>query len=137
MAFRAESEAARPGPAVRIFALCFLAVLLAAGLCGCGPFPEREYREDLVVPLEEGPDAVVIKEWSFLLGSGADVYYRKGEEDPVLLGTTSGADDGFCPFENGLYEITKEGNTVRVSWCFDPGHGEDRSFWRSKTFDIP
>lgn len=105
--------------------LCALLILFA----GCGA-SEREYKDDLIVPLE-GDERLIIREWSFLLGSGAEVYYQRGDQDPVLLGQTNGGDDGACPFSMGQYEIVREGDTVSIKWLFKDG------IWRSKTFELP
>ena len=106
-----------------------LAVVLLAFLCGCGA-AEREYREDIVYPLKDGESFLIIKEWQYLLGSGEEVYYQKGDRSPVLLGELTGADDGFCPFAEGLYEITEGENAVTVSWYFSS------DVWRSETFEL-
>lgn len=105
--------------------LCALLIFFA----GCGA-SEREYKDDLIVLLE-GDERLIIREWSFLLGSGAEVYYQRGDQDPVLLGQTGGGDDGACPFSMGQYEIVREGDTVLIKWLFRDG------IWRSKTFELP
>jgi hypothetical protein len=113
-----------------------LVVLLA--FCGCdseGDF-EREYYDDIYFTLQDASEKLIIKEWSFLLGSGSEVYYQKGDDDPILLGKTTGGDDGFCPFKEGLYEITQDGRSVTVKWCFRPSD-KDTSNWRSETFELP
>lgn len=114
--------------------LCLLSIALTC-FCGCGEF-EREYNDDIVYELQNGTDFIIIKEWKFLMVSGAEIYYKQGNEAPVLLGETAGADDGFCPFEKGLYEITQEEGSICVSWCFDPAN-DDRASWHSKSFDLP
>ena len=108
--------------------------ILVIALAGCAPM-EREYHADLVVPLQDPSEQLVIKEWSFLQGSGAEVYYQKDGAEPVLLGKTTGGDDGFCPFREGLYEITQDGSALTVSWCFHPSDN-DKTNWRSETFDL-
>lgn len=118
---------------VMIALLCLS--LTFACFCGCETF-EREYNDDIVYELQNGSDVIIIKEWSFLLGSGAEIYFKKGDEKPVLLGQTSGGDDGFCPFEAGLYEIRQDGNSICVSWCIDSSDN-DRSHWHSENFDLP
>lgn len=110
-----------------------LVVLLA--FCGCdseGDF-EREYYDDIYITLQDESEKLIIKEWSFLLGSGSEVYYQKSDDDPILLGKTTGGNDGFCPFKEGLYEITQDGRSVTVKWCFNPS----MSIWRSETFELP
>lgn len=118
-------------------AIITLLSLLLVLVCffGCETL-EREYNDDIVYELENGSDVIIIKEWSFLLGSGAEIYYKAGDEKPVLLGQTTGGDDGFCPFEAGSYEIKQDGNSIYVSWCFNPSDN-DRSHWRSENFDLP
>ena len=110
-----------------------LVVLLA--FCGCdseGDF-EREYYDDIYITLQDESEKLIIKEWSFLLGSGSEVYYQKSDDDPILLGKTTGGNDGFCPFKEGLYEITQDGRSVTVKWCFNPS----MSILRSETFELP
>ena len=112
-----------------IFVLCFCLFL-----CGCGT-SGREYKDDITFKLNDQDDVLIIKEWTYLLGSGADIYYKHGDDSPVFLGKTSGGDNGFCPFSEGLYEITQDKETVVISWCFKPSDN-DRSHWQSKTFDL-
>lgn len=113
-----------------IFVLCFCLLL-----CGCKT-SVREYKEDITFQLQDKDDVLIIKEWTYLLGSGADIYYKHGDDAPVFLGKTSGADNGFCPFSEGLYEITEDGDTVIMSWCFKPSDN-DRSHWHSESFKLP
>lgn len=117
------------------YILVSLLIVVSAGLYGCDTL-EREYKEDIVYELPDSENKIIIKEWEFLQGSGAEIYLKKGEENPVLLGKISCADDGFCPFEAGLYEITQDENSITVSWCYDPTN-EDRSSWRSQSFELP
>ena len=112
--------------------LCLSAVILAC-LCGCGT-SGREYKDDIEYKLIENDGVLIIKEWTFMLGSGAEIYYKNGGKT-TLLGNTTGADNGFCPFAEGMYEITESGNTVCVSWCFKPSDN-DKSHWRTKTFEL-
>lgn len=109
-----------------------LMITCALGLVGCNS-AEREYYDDIVIDLQDSSEKIIIKEWSYLQGSGAEVYYTKGDAEPILLGKTTGGDDGFCPFKEGLYEITQDGNSVTVKWSFNPS---DKSTWRSKTFAL-
>ena len=105
--------------------LCALLILFA----GCDT-SGREYQEDLIVELS-ADEKLIIREWSFLLGSGAEVYYQRENQRPFFLGQTGGGDDGACPFSLGQYEIVREGNTVTIKWLFRDG------IWRSKTFELP
>lgn len=95
----------------------------------------REYNEDIVLPLQDPSEKIIIKEWSFLMGSGAEIYYQKDCGNLILLGKTTGGDDGFCPFNEGLYEILEEDRAVTVKWCFRPS--DNKADWPSKTFRLP
>lgn len=118
----------------KVMALLCALLLITACACACGT-SEREYNEDIVYELDDG-SSIIIKEWSYLLGSGAEIYFKKGNEKPVLIGNTTGGDDGFRPFEAGLFEITQDENALHISWCFAPSDN-DKSKWRSKTFELP
>ncbi len=113
--------------------ICLSAVVLSC-LCGCGT-SGREYKDDIEYNLTENDGALIIKEWTFLQGSGAEIYYKIGDT-MTLLGNTTGADNGFCPFAEGSYEIKEYGDSVCVSWCFRASDN-DRSHWKSKTFEFP
>ena len=120
---------------LKVIAMMSVIWILILTLAGCAPM-EREYHADLVISLQDPLEQLVIKEWSFLQGSGAEVYYQKDGAEPVLLGKTTGGDDGFCPFQKGLYEITQDGGTVTVRWSFQPNDW-DKTHWRSETFRLP
>ena len=90
----------------------------------------REYKEDLIVELSTD-EKLIIKEWCFLLGSGAEIYYQRENQKSVFLGRTSGGDDGACPFSLGQYEIACDGNAVTIKWRFDT------DTWHSETFELP
>lgn len=113
----------------------FLVVVLFLCLAGCNS-SQREYYDEVVIDLQNSSEKIIIKEWSYLQGSGAEVYYQKGDAEPILIGKTTGSDDGFCPFKEGLYDITQDGNSLTVKWCFNPSD-KDKSTWKSKTFELP
>lgn len=109
----------------------FIVILLLAAilLSGCKS-TGREYFADISVPLEHGSAEIVIKEWQFLLGSGAEIYYKQGD-DLTLLGTTTGGDDGYCPFAAGKYTVALEDNALLIRWHF----GGD--VWKEAQFSLP
>ena len=111
------------------------AVVLFLCLVGCNA-TERDYYDDIIFPLHDSSEKIIIKEWSWLQGSGAEIYYHKDDASPILLGKTTGTDDGFCPFQEGLYEITQRNRSVTIKWCVDPSE-VDKDNWRSKTFELP
>ena len=110
-------------------------IVFILGLAGCNS-TMRQYNEDIVLPLNDPSEKIIIKEWTFLSGSGAEIYYQSDKTSPVLLGKTTGADYGFCPFNEGLYELTQEDGAVTIKWAFR-GSDEDKRNWRSVTFYLP
>lgn len=113
-----------------IVALSCLIILFT--FSGCDS--RREYNDDIHLQLEEHQAEIVIREWSYLLGSGAEVYYRDKDKD-VLLGNLLGGDDGFCPFKEGLYAVTFDDNKLTIEWCRFPN--SERDSWETKTFELP
>ena len=77
----------------------FLILLCIFVLSSCSS--GREYYDDIVVQFENDEAEIVIREWSFLLGSGAEIYCNIGGK-MTLLGQISGMDNSFCPFSKGL-----------------------------------
>ena len=110
--------------------LIILATVILCCFCSCSLGFEREYYDDIVITLQDREGVLVIKEWEFLLGSGAEIYYRYKDQKPILLGKTLGGDDGYCPFKNGNYEITQNADSVDISL---PYGGEDKIY----SFDLP
>ena len=115
---------------VLVFVLICSIMLFTFGGCSL----EREYYDDIQIHLKTVNAEIVIKEWSFLLGSGAEVYYRAGGKD-VFLGNLSGGDDGFCPFKEGKYSVTIDEDKLTIEWPKFPN--SERDNWEKKTFDIP
>lgn len=113
--------------AIAFASVFVLAILVLFSGCSSG----REYKDDIVVELTDREGTLIIREWSFLLGSGAEVYYDYGWRS-IRLGQTSGADDGYCPFEAGRYRVTQKEDTVELSW-----RSNSVGVWRSQTFDLP
>ena len=81
----------------------------------------------------ESRDAeIVLREWSWLSGSGAEVYYKEDGKE-IKLGQTTGGDNGYCPIKNGMYRLSEDGDTVTIEWLFRASG----DLWQSKTFDLP
>ena len=110
------------------FASVFVLAILVL-FSGCSF--DREYKDDIVIELTDREGVLIIREWSFLMGSGAEVYYDYGWRS-IRLGQTSGADDGYCPFEAGQYRVVQKDDAVELSWRFN-----DAGVWRSASFDLP
>ncbi len=95
---------------------------------------QKQYFDDITVQLTGREGEIIIKEWSYLLGSGADIYYRE-EGETTYLGKTTGGDDGYCPFNDGQYELKLEGDTIQLRWQYR-GNGNDKTLVE-KEFVLP
>lgn len=115
----------------KMIVLLLLAALIV--LPGCS-YDAREFLADISVPLEDGSAEIGIKEWRWLLGSGAEIYYQQDGE-LTLLGKTTGGDNGYCPFEAGKYTLNVEENELVIRWSFRPSTPEDS--WRENRFALP
>lgn len=115
--------------------LTITAMLFCFGGCD-NEFLSRDYLEDICVPLENRSGELIIREWTYLLGSGVELYYRKdGKMTPI--GQTGGGDDGFCPFAAGMYEIDIQGDVLTVKWAFQPYQKNLKDEWRVAEFTLP
>ena len=115
----------------KMTALLLLAVLALLPCCSCD---DREFLADIFVPLEDTSAEIVIKEWRWLSGSGAEIYYQKSDE-LTLLGKTTGGDDGYCPFAAGNFSIDVEKSELVVRWSFRATDPENS--WREERFALP
>ncbi len=109
---------------------CLLLMLILGG-CGSERL-EREYYDDIHIPLETQQGEIIIKEWTFLLGSGAEIYYKNGGKN-ILLGQLQGGDDGYCPFKEGLYEVSEDDGIFTIEWCT---YDRAREHWSKETFEL-
>ena len=67
-------------------------------------FPPKDYQKDLIVTVPDSDVTLVIKEWSWGLGSEAEIYIKDGKNEEYLRSVSCG-DDGETPFKDGKYEI--------------------------------
>ena len=111
-------------------------IFLFIALVSVGFFFSRDYNKDICIPLEEQVGEIVIREWSWGLGSGAEIYYRVGLIE-LELGRVTGGDDGYCPFEAGQYAVTVNGNEVTINWNFTSAANIGKHWDRTETFVIP
>ncbi len=112
---------------------CFIMLFLLSS-CKKDSFWDRTYLDDLHVPLETRDAEIIIREWHWLMGSGEEVYYKYGGEE-ILLGTLHGGDDGFCPFNAGIYSVTEDGDNLIIEW---PLHADtERASWYKEVFELP
>lgn len=92
----------------------------------------KDYKDDLRIELAQNDGIIIVKEWSFLTGSGAEIYYEKDGE-VVCLGSTDG-NDGYLAFDDGKYTVTEGDGEVTLSWFYSKVSGKED--WRSKTFKL-
>ena len=115
--------------------LAFVSCLIISFIFGACNFGSgREYHDDIHIPLETHQAEIIIREWSFLLGSGAEIYYKTADEE-ILLGQTSGGDDGYCPFQDGKYSVAVEDNKLTIEWCKIPSNISIP--WEKNVFELP
>ncbi|MBO5402259.1 MAG: hypothetical protein J6A85_03695 [Clostridia bacterium] len=93
----------------------------------------RDYRPDIVIENPNGEGTLIIEEWLWGFGAGAEIYYK---EDGFLkqkkkIGGTS-ADETCTPFSDGRYTVTWGEDTVTLE--YDNGLAKE---WVSKTFELP
>ena len=93
----------------------------------------RDYRPDIVIENPNGEGTLIIEEWLWGFGAGAEIYYK---EDGFLkqkkkIGGTS-ADETCTPFSDGRYTVTWGEDTVTLE--YDNGFEKE---WVSKTFELP
>lgn len=115
---------------VTIILLIFAAMVI---IDACSP--KRDYYDDIRIPAEEYGGEIVIKEWSYLLGSGADVYFKRDGGKEVLLGKLSGGDNGYCPFRDGKYTANIENGVLTLEWCKFSDNNDKP--WEKKSFELP
>ncbi len=94
--------------------------------------PYREYEEALKIQTPTDNNYIVIKEWSLLLGGGADVFFEDSKGTQTFLGSTSGTDDGYRPFKDNKYKIDFSGNTVTITYYYG-----NKDVWKTNTFILP
>ena len=105
--------------------------LLSACCSGCRLF----YETKITIEIPDSEDVIIIKEWAFLLGSGAEIYYKKPYRFATEIGTTSGADNGYCPFKNGEYSYAIHEDSIYIRWR--TSWRQNTQNWKSKTFEFP
>ena len=117
----------------RILLFVLTAILMLSILSGCG-YTGRDYKDDICILLEDRDAVIIVREWSFLLGSGAEIYYEKNGKT-TQLGQTSGGDDGYCPIEDGKWSYSIEGNTLIIKWAFRGS--DEKENWKEQVFTLP
>jgi ABC-type amino acid transport substrate-binding protein len=114
---RLAPKRARRAARVALAALLIVGVplaglqLLGAALRGAASYTTVEgptIRKDLVV-----------REWSFLLAGGAQLFERDGTV--LTLIATMGIDDGALPFRQGNYTAVEVDGVITLEWEFAPG----------------
>ena len=94
---------------------------------------ERKYDDDILVPLQDPSQKLVIKEWQRSQESGIEIYSENDGRARYYLGDITIGYDGFCPFkQKNLYEITRKGNLITIKWRSNSSSKD----WIKKTFNL-
>ena len=117
--------------AVLITALIFISVLF---IC-LQHFFTRDYLDDIEIVAPAGDYSLVVKEWGFLLGGGAEIYYKK-DDNLKLLGELH-TDDVVHPFHLNMYTIQWGEGKITIHYYSGTlaENAEDENTWRFKTFE--
>ena len=95
---------------------------------------KKTYQDDICIDLPDSETKIVIKEWSRLRHTGADVYFVQNENEQ-FLGTIYREGDWF-PFADKQYEIVKiESECFTIRWAKSPN--DSKVDWLEKNFEIP
>ena len=95
---------------------------------------KKIYQDDICIDLPDSETKIVIKEWSRLRHTGADVYFVQNENEQ-FLGTIYREGDWF-PFANNQYEIAKiESECFTIRWA--KSQNDSKVEWLEKTFEVP
>ena len=97
---------------------------------------KRDYEPDLVVPSPDGKYELVIREWTYTVGGGAEIYLRKPGQDKwsnswrkTGIGSTNS--ETLC-FAQGHYSVEWDNDNVTIYYC--KGYAiedmNDPSTWR-------
>lgn len=98
-------------------------------------FMRKAYGDDIIVNVPDTEDVIIIREWNFMLGSGAEIYYKKPDLPEIEIGTTTGGDDGYCPFNDGQYSYVIHKDSIYIRWRIS--FSNNTTNWRAKTFEFP
>ena len=130
-------------PIARRIIIVIAIILVACLILGVGIYIfigrlilNRDYEPDLVVPSPDGKYELVIREWTYTVGGGADIYLRKPGQDKWYnswrkkeIGSINSAP--FC-FAQGHYSV--EWNSDNITIYYYRGYAiedvNDRSTWR-------
>ena len=85
----------------------------------------REYQEDVVYELPEDGGSLIIRKWTFLVGSGAEIYYKNNQifRTEVFLGEINNSG----PIDINVVDKTE----IHIRWCREHGG------WTTDVFEIP
>ena len=99
-------------------------------------FLGRDYEEDLYIDVPGTEYQILVKEWSFLMGVGQEVYFVEDSwwKRDTKLGQLNGGGDGYLPFANGDYKIEYEDGVVTLS-C--KKNSKDDKYSISESFELP
>ena len=113
--------------------LCISVLLLTIISTGCNS-NQREYHADIRIPLQHNDGIIIVREWSWLTGSGAEIYWEV-DGKITLLGECGRADDGYCPFRDGRYTFEEKENEIIFTWYFNTS-ADGEEIWHSEAFQL-
>lgn len=95
---------------------------------------KKIYQDDICIDLPDSETKIVIKEWSRLQHTGADVYFVQNENEQYL--EMIYREGNWLPFANGKYEIVKiDSEYFSIRWA--KLQNDSKAEWIEKTFEIP
>lgn len=98
---------------------------------------DRDYHPDLILPSPDGQYELVVREWSFLMGGGVEIYIREPGRDEWYQEQwihSGGLDDGHPSFTMGQYRVQWESDRVTVRYYEGVGieKAGDPSTWQGR-----
>ena len=123
---------------ISLIIIAVLAVLFSAFFVWLRSIEWKDYQDDLEIQSPNGEYTLIIKEWSFLLAGGAEIYCSKNGGKAQMLGGVS-SDDAAQPFYNGYDTVEWEENTVLIRYCSGTPaeHINKPDTWRSVRYELP
>ena len=132
-----RQEGTRPRKRIALLTLVVLLLALVLLAFGAARADWREWQEDLYLDIPQRQAQLIVREWGFLLGSGAELYYQEEGRPRVRLdGNLPGGDDGYQPFSRGEYQVefTPDGCVLR--WFVGITTGTDEG-WMERAYTFP
>lgn len=121
---------------ILIISLALVVCLILAGLVYwfiASRLLSREYKPDLIISSPDGQYELVVREWYYLVGGGAEIYIRETKWYNRWMMKEIGATSSEDPcFAEGHYYVEWESDKVTIYYYKGLGieNCNDRSTWR-------